>query len=127
MQTVLVHVASHILQVGDREITCVADSTSERQFNTICNTMRTKLSAVLDLAILEESSGKDEDGKNADKDNTILAEMKNGRRRTNKGESSEESAEEQDDVMDQEEEEMAMRLRRNSCIHGARRKSLDGL
>ena len=89
--------------------------------------MRTKLSAILDLAILEESSGKDEDAKNAEKENMILDEMRKGRRKANKAESSEESAEEQDDVMDQEEEEMAMRLRRNSCIHGARRKSLDGL
>ena len=37
-------------------------------------------------------------------------------------------AEKEDDVMDlEEEEEMAIRFRRNSCIHGARRKSLDGL
>ena len=46
----------------------------------------------------------------------------------NKAESSEESAEDEDDVMDlEEEEEMALRFRRSSCIHGARRKSLDGL
>ena len=46
----------------------------------------------------------------------------------NKAEASEESAEDQDDVMDlEEEEEMSVRFRRSSCIHGARRKSLDGL
>ena len=90
--------------------------------------MRKKFSASLDLATLVESSGKDEDGKNADKENMILDETKKKGRRTNKAESSEESAEEQDDVMDlEEEEEMAIRFRRNSCIHGARRKSLDGL
>ena len=93
-------------------------------------------SGSLDLAILEESSGKDEDTKNVDKENMILEETsseatqektKKGRR-TNKAESSEESAEEQDDVMDlEEEEEMAIRFRRNSCIHGARRESLDGM
>ena len=89
--------------------------------------MRKKFSASLDLATLVESSAKDEDGKNADKENMILDETKKGRR-TKKVESSEESAEEQDDVMDlEEEEEMAIRFRRNSCLHGARRKSLDGL
>ena len=90
--------------------------------------MRKKFSASLDLATLVESSGKDDDGKNPDKKNMILDQTKKGRR-TNKVESSEESAEEQDDVMDlEEEEEMAIRnSRRNSCIHGARRKSLDGL
>ena len=89
--------------------------------------MRKKFSASLDLATLVESPGKDEDGENADKENMIQDETKKGRR-TNKAESSEESAEEQDDVMDlEEEEEMAIRFRRSSCIHGARRKSLDGL
>ena len=68
---------------------------------------------------------------NPQKENTMPEETpikeKNGRR-AKKAESSEESAEEQDDVMDlDEEEEMALRFRRNSCIHGARRKSLDGL
>ena len=90
--------------------------------------MRKKFSASLDLATLVESSGKDEDGKNVDKENMILDETKKKGRTTNKAESSEESAEEQDDVMDlEEEEEMAIRFRHNSCIHGARRKSLDGL
>ena len=100
--------------------------------------MKKKFSASIDLAILEESSGKDEDTKNADKENMILKETsseatqektRKGRRaNNNKVESSEESAEEQDDVMDlEEEEEMAIRFRRDSCIHGARRKSLDGL
>ena len=99
--------------------------------------MKKKFSASIDLAILEESSGKDEDTKNADKENVILKgtsseatqeKTKKGRRANNKVESSEESAEEQDDVMDlEEEEEMAIRFRRDSCIHGARRKSLDGL
>ena len=98
--------------------------------------MKKKFSGSSDLAILEESSGRDEDAKNADKENMILEEtsseatqekMKKGRRAI-KVESSEESAEEQDDVMSlEEEEEMALRFRRNSCIHGARRKSLDGL
>ena len=93
-------------------------------------------SGSLDLAIRKELLGKDEDTKNVDTENVILEETsseatqgkaKKGRR-TNKAESSEESAEEQDDVMDlEEEEEMAIRFRRNSCIHGARRKSLDGL
>ena len=70
---------------------------------------------------------------NPQKENTLSEETpikensKNGRR-AKKAESSEESAEEQDDVMDlNEEEEMALRFRRNSCMHGARRKSLDGL
>ena len=70
---------------------------------------------------------------NPQKENTMPEETpikensKNGRR-AKKAESSEESAEEQDDVMDlDEEEEMALRFRRNSCMHGARRKSLDGL
>ena len=70
---------------------------------------------------------------NPQKENTMPEETpikensRNGRR-AKKAESSEESAEEQDDVMDlDEEEEMALRFRRNSCIHGARRKSLDGL
>jgi len=70
---------------------------------------------------------------NPQKENTMLEETpiketsKRGRR-AKKAESSEESAEEQDDVMDlDEEEEMALRFRRNSCMHGARRKSLDGL
>ena len=98
--------------------------------------MKKKFSSSLDLAILEESSGKDEDTKNADKENMIpeqtssevTPEKTKKGRRTNKAESSEESAEEQDDVMDlEEEEEMAIRFRRNSCIHGSRRESLDGM
>ena len=52
-----------------------------------------------------ESSGKDEDGKNADKENMILDETMKKGRTTKKAESSEESAEEQDDVMDLEEED----------------------
>ena len=101
--------------------------------------MKKKFSGILDLAILEESSGKDEDTKNTDKENVIPEEKSSeeatqeitktkGKERTHKAESSEESGEEQDDIMDlEEEEEMAIRFRRNSCIHGARRKSLDGL
>ena len=98
--------------------------------------MRKKFSSNLDLAILEESSGKDEDTKNADKENIVLEETSseatqgktNKGRRTKKAESSEESAEKEDDVMDlEEEEEMAIRFRHNSCIHGARRKSFDGM
>ena len=70
---------------------------------------------------------------NPQKENTMpeetpLKENSKRGRRAKKAESSEESAEEQDDVMDlDEEEEMALRFRRNSCMHGARRKSLDGL
>ena len=121
---------------GAREITCVADISLRLQSNS-CYRMKKKFSGSLDLAILEES-GKDEDTKNEDKENMIPEEKsseeaaqektKTKGRRTNKAESSEESGEEQDDIMDlEEEEEMAIRFRRNSCIHGARRKSLDGL
>ena len=93
-------------------------------------------SGSLDLAILEELLGKDEDRKNVDPENVILEETsseatqgktKKGKR-TNKAETSEEPAEKEDDVMDlEDEEEMAMRFRRNSCIHGSRRESLDGM
>ena len=125
---------------GAREITCVAHISLKLQSNS-CYRMKKKFSGSLDLAILEESSGKDdEDTKNAaDKENMIPEEKSSeeaaqektktkGKERTHKAESSEESGEEQDDIMDlEEEEEMAIRFRRNSCIHGARRKSLDGL
>ena len=93
-------------------------------------------SGSLDLAILEELLGKDEDTKNVDTENVILEEKsseatqgkaKKGRR-TNKAETFEEPVEKEDDVMDlEEEEEMAIRFRRNSCIHGSRRESLDGM
>ena len=107
-------------------------------------------SGSLDLAIREELLGKDEDTKNVDTENVILEEKsseatqrktKEGRR-TNKTETSEEPGEKEDDVMEkeddlmekeddvmdlEEEEEMAIRFRRNSCIHGSRRESLDGM
>ena len=87
--------------------------------------MRKKVSGSSDLTILEEPTQMSEDTENL-KGATSNVEKK--KEEANKAESSEESAEDQDDVMDlEEEEEMSVRFRRSSCIHGARRKSLDGL
>ena len=88
--------------------------------------MRKKVSGSSDPTILEEPTQMSEDTENLKGATSNEKEKK--KEETNKAESSEESAEDQDDVMDlEEEEEMALRFRRSSCIHGARRKSLDGL
>ena len=88
--------------------------------------MRKKVSGSSDLTILEEPTQMSGDTENLKGATSNEKEKK--KEETNKAESSEESAEDQDDVMDlEEEEEMALRFRRSSCIHGARRKSLDGL
>ena len=83
--------------------------------------MRKKVSGSSDPTILEEPTQMSEDTENLKGANSNVEKKKE---ETNKAE----SAEDQDDVMDlEEEEEMALRFRRSSCIHGARRKSLDGL
>ena len=88
--------------------------------------MRKKVSGSSDPTILEEPTQMSEDTENLK--GTTSNEKEKKKEETNKAESSDESAEDQDDVMDlEEEEEMALRFRRSSCIHGARRKSLDGL
>ena len=88
--------------------------------------MRKKVSGGSDLTILEEPTQMSENTENLKGATSNEKEKK--KKETNKAESSEESAEDQDDVMDlEEEEEMALRFRRSSCIHGARRKSLDGV
>ena len=92
MQTVSVHIA-YFLFAGDHEITCAADISHDYS--------PTPATGCLDLAILEDPSGKDEDTKNVDKENMIHEETSseatqgktNKGRRTKKAESSEESAE----------------------------------